>query len=116
MKSQTEEQKTNETKKPRFKIEKLELRIAPAGFCVPAGEPLFCGALGTQSGVIADSPAYDGTICAGDNDGSLATAGVNYTLTTGGGNEVEAPTQATLGICSGVANSLMDPLDECPTG
>ncbi len=29
MKSQTEEQKTNETKKPRFKIEKLEERIAP---------------------------------------------------------------------------------------
>ncbi len=29
MKSQTEEQKTSETKKPRFKIEKLEERIAP---------------------------------------------------------------------------------------
>ena len=29
MKSQTEEQKTNEMKKPRFKIEKLEERIAP---------------------------------------------------------------------------------------
>jgi hypothetical protein len=29
MKSQTEEQKTTETKKPRFKIEKLEERIAP---------------------------------------------------------------------------------------
>ena len=31
MKSQTEEQKTTETKKPRFKIEKLEERIAPGG-------------------------------------------------------------------------------------
>ncbi len=29
MKSQTEEQKATETKKPRFKIEKLEERIAP---------------------------------------------------------------------------------------
>jgi hypothetical protein len=29
MKSQTEKQKTTETKKPRFKIEKLEERIAP---------------------------------------------------------------------------------------
>ena len=29
MKSQTEEQKTTATKKPRFKIEKLEERIAP---------------------------------------------------------------------------------------
>ncbi len=29
MKSQTEELKTTETKKPRFKIEKLEERIAP---------------------------------------------------------------------------------------
>jgi len=29
MKSQNEKQKTSETKKPRFKIEKLEERIAP---------------------------------------------------------------------------------------
>ncbi len=29
MKSQNEKQKTTETKKPRFKIEKLEERIAP---------------------------------------------------------------------------------------
>ena len=29
MKSRTEDQKTTETKKPRFKIEKLEERIAP---------------------------------------------------------------------------------------
>ena len=35
MKSQTEEQKTNETKNPRFKIEKLEERIAPAKGGVP---------------------------------------------------------------------------------
>ncbi len=35
MKSQTEEQKTTETKKPRFKIEKLEERIAPR--CRPDG-------------------------------------------------------------------------------
>ena len=35
MKSQTEEQKTTETKKPRFKIEKLEERIAPKGFKHP---------------------------------------------------------------------------------
>ncbi len=35
MKSQTEEQKTNETKKPRFKIEKLEERIAPAKGGIP---------------------------------------------------------------------------------
>ena len=33
MKSQTEEQKTTETKKPRFKIEKLEERIAPKKIC-----------------------------------------------------------------------------------
>ena len=35
MKSQTEEQKTTETKKPRFKIEKLEERIAPAKGGIP---------------------------------------------------------------------------------
>ncbi len=35
MKSQTEEQKTNETKKPRFKIEKLEERIAPGSLKHP---------------------------------------------------------------------------------
>ena len=35
MKSQSEEQKTTETKKPRFKIEKLEERIAPGGFKHP---------------------------------------------------------------------------------
>jgi hypothetical protein len=33
MKSPTEEQKTSESKKPRFKIEKLEERIAPKRFC-----------------------------------------------------------------------------------
>ena len=33
MKSQTEKQRTSETKKPRFKIEKLEERIAPRGRC-----------------------------------------------------------------------------------
>jgi hypothetical protein len=88
--------------KSRFRIEKLEPRIAPAGFCITA-DPLFCGTLGGEGGqVTADGPAYDGMICAGDNDGSLAAAGVNYTLTTGGGNEVVAPTEATLGICSGV--------------
>ncbi len=37
MKSQTEEQKTTETKKPRFKIEKLEERIAPGGLKHPGG-------------------------------------------------------------------------------
>ncbi len=37
MKSQTEEQKTTETKKPRFKIEKLEERIAPRGPGHPRG-------------------------------------------------------------------------------
>ena len=35
MKSQTEEQKTSETKKPRFKIEKLEERIAQGSFRNP---------------------------------------------------------------------------------
>ncbi len=35
MKSQTEEQKTTETKKPRFKIEKLEERIAPGSLKHP---------------------------------------------------------------------------------
>ncbi len=53
MKSPTEEQKTTETKKPRFKIEKLEERIAPGslkhpgphgfgGNCNPAKDR-FCG-------------------------------------------------------------------------
>ena len=35
MNSQAEEQKTTETKKPRFKIEKLEDRIAPAKGGIP---------------------------------------------------------------------------------
>ncbi len=35
MKSPTAEQKTTETKKPRFKIEKLEERIAPGGWKHP---------------------------------------------------------------------------------
>ncbi len=35
MKSQAEERKTTETKKPRFKIEKLEERIAPGGWKHP---------------------------------------------------------------------------------
>ena len=38
MKSRTEEQKTSESKKPRFKIEKLEERIAPR--CRPSNQ--FC--------------------------------------------------------------------------
>jgi hypothetical protein len=48
MKSQTEDQKTTETKKPRFKIEKLEERIAPGGLKHPGshgeprGGPNFC--------------------------------------------------------------------------
>ena len=44
MKSQTEEQKTTETKKPRFKIEKLEERIAPGGVKHPGphGGPHTC--------------------------------------------------------------------------
>jgi len=41
MKSQSEDQKTTETKKPRFKIEKLEERIAPAKGDIP-GPPGGC--------------------------------------------------------------------------
>ena len=44
MKSQTAEQKTNETKKPRFKIEKLEERIAPKNCHYnPHGKLVGCG-------------------------------------------------------------------------
>jgi hypothetical protein len=45
MKSKAEERKTSETKKPRFKIEKLEERIAPrpggpcGGRCFPSKGP-----------------------------------------------------------------------------
>lgn len=98
-------------KKSRFRIENLEERIPPAGLCL--ADPLFCGSLGTQSGVTAEAGAFVGdgetSICAGDTGGSNPT----YTLQTSG-QTVELQSQASLGICSAVANSLMNPLHECP--
>ena len=97
--------------KPRFRIDELEARIAPAGLCL--ADPLFCGSLGGGSAVTADGDAFVGdppdSICAGDTGGSNP----QYTLTTGSGGTVVLQSEATLGICSAVANSLMDPLVPC---
>ncbi len=90
--------------KPRFRIDKLEDRIAPT---VCLADPLFCGSLrGGASAVTVDADAFvgDGTtsICSGDTGGNNPT----YELTTAGGNTVQLNSQATLGICAGVAGSL----------
>ena len=89
-----------EKKKSRFRIEKLEPRIAPT---VCLSDPLFCGALGGgSSDVTADADAFtgDGTtsICSGDTGGSNPT----YELSTNG----QPPAEASFGICAAVAGSL----------
>jgi len=50
MESRNEEQKTTETKKPRFKIEKLEERIAPAKGGIPGPPDHSNGGGGTCHG------------------------------------------------------------------
>ncbi len=52
MKSRKEEKKTSEAKKPRFKIEKLEERIAPGGFKHPGGQH------GNSDGARCNSPKF----------------------------------------------------------
>ena len=102
-----------EKKKNRFRIEKLEPRIAPAGLCIT--DPLFCGELGGgSSAVTADADAFlnpDGTtaICAGNTGGSNPT----YELSTNG----QPPAEATLGICSAVFGpGPVEAQDPCPAG
>ena len=96
-----------EKKKSRFRIVKLEPRIAPT---VCLADPLFCGALGGgNSAVTADADAFvgDGTtsICSGNTGGSNPT----YELSTNG----QPPAEATLGICSAIFGSGAA-LDACP--
>lgn len=95
--------------KPRFRIQKLEDKIAPT---VCLADPLFCGALGGGNAMVtADAEAFVGdgetSICSGDTGGDNPT----YTLETSG-TTVEMDSEAALGICAGVFGSGSD-LNEC---